>query len=98
MLLLVPASRMSTRFRQRALKVTAGVTAAGYALLLGLLAYVKLKTCDVNAVPHDRQWHCNVEGKSILVYFLLTPLLAAIVSLAVGGVCWFVRKRKNSVN
>src|SRR5688572_12958692 len=81
MLLIVPALHASIRFRQDikhpALPIMAGATVAGYALLFGLLVYIKLKTCDVNAIPHDSQWHCNVEGKSVVVYLLLVPILVA---------------------
>lgn len=98
MLLLVPALHVTTRFRQGkkhpALMAATGITAAGYALLLGYILYIKLKTCDVNAIPYDDRWHCNVDGKNFVVYFVLIPILAAVVGLVVGGIYWLARKIK----
>lgn len=102
MLLLLPALNAAGRSRQGgrhpALMAAAGTMVAGYALLLGQVVYIKLKTCDINATPYDSQWHCNVEGKSFIAYIMLIPVLAAIAGMTVGGVCWFVRKLKKPVD
>src|SRR5438552_2279125 len=77
-IVLVPAVHAATHLRPKkgswrgakALTVAAVTAAAGYLLLFGELLYVKLKTCDINAVPHDSRWHCNVSGKGFVAYFV----------------------------
>lgn len=97
-LLITPAFHVATRFRQGKkhpiLMIGAGIVAAGYALLFGLLLYVMFKACDPHAIPHDSRWHCNVEGKSIVAYFVLVPILAVIVSLVVTGIYLLAKKIK----
>ncbi len=88
------ATRLRSQKRSKALIVAALTAAAGYALLFGGLVYVKLKTCDINAIPFDTRWHCNVEGKGIIVYFVLIPILAAIIGVAYAGLVRLMRKVK----
>jgi len=87
---LVPLIYLAMHLRQKKvskpLVVAAGMTVIGYMLLFGGLVYVKLKSCDINAVSHDNQWHCNVSGKGILVYFVAIPILAAIAGTLVAGI------------
>lgn len=93
-----PLLHLSKRFRpgeqSKPLRIAAYITIAGYVMLFGLTLYVKLKTCDSNAVPHDSRWHCNVDGNGVVVYFVLIPIVAAIIGILAGGIRWIIRKQK----
>lgn len=71
------------------------VVAAGYALLLGVLVYVKLRTCDANVAPYDGRWHCTIEGKAIVIYVVLIPVFGIITGILYGCFERLSRRRRN---
>jgi hypothetical protein len=84
---------MRKRQWSKPLLVTAWLTIGGYLLLFAQLLYVKLKTCDPDAIPHDDSWYCQYDGKHAVVYFVLIPIFAAIVGMVFAGLERLNQKR-----
>lgn len=97
LIVLIPVLYVAThhgqKTRSQALTVAAYITFAGYVLLFGQLLYVRLKTCDVNAIVHDGRWHCNVSGKGVVFYVAAIPILAAVIGLLASVIQSFIRRR-----
>lgn len=86
------ATHVRTKKTSKALTIAGWMMLAGYTWLLGWLILVKIRTCKTNEIPWDNSWHCNVEGKHVVAYFVAIPIIATLCGLVIWGIVELIPK------